>query len=449
MPDVSVKNDSPALRGLVNFERSSKLQKMTRTPPSSLIFPGPISGRPWRIAGVILLVLLVLAGIVYSFVLPPVARFPDEAEYLALVHSLLHGPGYSMDGVHLTASRPPGYPFFLTELAAIGAGVKGMRLAQYALLAGTILLVCRIAEARQRLGPLLPVTGLVLVYPVLFYTAATLYPQTLAGFLFVTALALLLTGKRGFLLDFATGLTWGALFLTVPTFVLTFVVVLTAAWALGLLRWRSGLIIILGAGILVGAWTLRNEVEFHQFVPFASNSGENFLIGNSENTVPYGGSGNVDRTHYQQEARTLGLDEFQQDRYYRQAALRWIADHPGRAAVLYLEKVLNFFNGWNEYAPENQAEVSVWKQVIMAATYAFLLALLVWRLAEIRRFPPEAWEKLFLITYVLSAFTLAIFFTRIRHRLPYDYLIIAVIAAHLSRRLQGWLGEASSIPPAS
>jgi hypothetical protein len=258
-----------------------------------------------------------------------------------------------------------------------------------------------------------------------------------------------LAEKRGFPLDFAAGLTWGALFLTVPTFVLTFLVVLATAWALGLLRRRSGLIMILGAVIVVGAWTLRNEAEFHQFVPFASNSGENFLVGNSENTVPYGGSGNVDRTHYRQEARALGLDEFQQDRFYRQAALRWIADHPSRAFVLYLEKALNFFNGWNEYAPENQAEVSVWKQAIMAATYALLLALLVWRLVEFRRFPPEAWEKLFLITYVLSAFTLAIFFTRIRHRLPYDYLIIAVIAAHLSRRLQGWLGGAGSNPPAN
>ena len=64
-----------------------------------------------------------------------------------------------------------------------------------------------------------------------------------------------------------------------------------------------------------------------------------------------------------------------------------------------------------------------------------LLALLAWRLCEAVRFPLSTTEKLFLAIYILSAFTQAIFFTRIRLRLPYDYLIIAVIAMHLSRRL--------------
>ena len=83
----------------------------------------------------------------------------------------------------------------------------------------------------------------------------------------------------------------------------------------------------------------------------------------------------------------------------------------------------------------------------MGVSYiSLLLALLAWRLAETKRFPayiPR--EKLFLIVYVLSAFTMAIFcYTRIRYRLPYDYLIITVIAMHLSRRLQLWLERQTS-----
>jgi len=39
---------------------------------------------------------------------------------------------------------------------------------------------------------------------------------------------------------------------------------------------------------------------------------------------------------------------------------------------------------------------------------------------------------------------MAIFVTRIRYRLPYDYLIIAIVAMHLSRRLQLWLEPAES-----
>jgi hypothetical protein len=407
------------------------------------MFP-PFSRQTWRRAGILLLSLLLIAGVIYSFALPPVGRFPDEMEYLRLSENLRNGPGYSMDGVHLTACRPPGYAFFISAIESAGGGVVAVRLVQYLLLAATVLLVWRFCLKEDRPANLLIVTGLVMLYPVLFYTSATLYPQTLAAFLFMLVLTFLVAPARGFVLDLATGLTFGVLILVVPTFLFTLVVVLAVARALKIIEWRNGILIFVAASFMIGLWTARNYAEFHQFVPVASNSGTNFLIGNCENTIPYGGSGNVDRTHYQQEARALGLDEFQEDRYYRQAAVTWIKTHPGRAIVLYLEKVANFFNVYNEYAPENKAEVSVWKQAVMAVTYGILLALLAWRLLEMKRFPLTTHEKLFLAIYVLSAFTSAIFFTRIRLRLPYDYLIIAIIAMHLSRRLQSWLEPAAS-----
>ena len=114
--------------------------------------------------------------------------------------------------------------------------------------------------------------------------------------------------------------------------------------------------------------------------------------------------------------------------------------------MLYLEKTLNFFNVWNEYAKGTAAEVSPWKQIVMAASYVLLVGLLFWRLTERKRFPLATWEKLFLIVYVLSAFTTAIFLTRIRHRLPFDYLLITVVTLHLSRRLQPWLGREGAAP---
>jgi len=140
-----------------------------------------------------------------------------------------------------------------------------------------------------------------------------------------------------------------------------------------------------------------------------------------------------------QEAKARGLDEFQTDNYFRQAALTWIRQNPTRALVLYLKKTANFFNLYNSYAPGTKAEASPAKQVVMGASYILLLGLLAWRLAEAKRFPLLPREKLFLIVYVLTAFTMAIFFTRIRHRLPYDYLVVAIVAMHLGRRLQLWL----------
>ena len=391
-----------------------------------------LPGSTLRAAGCVLLALYILAGFVYSCVLPANGRFSDELQYLALTQHLLHGPGYSLDGVHLTAFRPPGYAFFL---ALTGNSVLIARLLQFCMLGGTILLLARLVPPAERHAAVLATTLVVAIYPLFFYTSATLYPQTMAGFLFVLSLVLLLRGPRQGVLLALIGVIYGALILVVPTFLLTLFVLIVAAWWLGILRWRDGAILLVSAAAIVLCWTARNYAEFRQFVPIASYSGAQLLIGNCESTVPYGGSGNVDTTHYHDEARALGLDEFQADHYYQQAALAWIEAHPARAFVLYLEKAANFFNVYNEYAPESRAEVSPWKQAVVGLTYALLLALLMWRLAESRRFPLSKTEKLFLALYLLTAFTQAIFFTRIRLRLPYDYLIVAIIAMHLARRL--------------
>ena len=394
-----------------------------------------------RVAGMILLLLCLVAGVAYSFTLSTTHwRYPDEGEYIQLSGNLVHGPGFSMDGVHLTAMRPPGYPFFLAAITALGGGVIAMRIVQYLLFGATLLLVCRLLPEKNRFGALLVVTGVAMLYPLLFYASATLYPQTLAAFFFILFLNLLLVSPRGFLINLTTGLPFGVLMLVVPTFALTLIVTLAVACLLKIIRRTDAVPILIGAALMVSVWTARNEIIFHRFVPFATNSGTNFLIGNCENTVPWGGAGNVDQTGYWQKARDLGLNnEFDEDHFYQQEALTWIKEHPTRAFILYLEKTANYFNVYNAYAPGTNAETSPWKQVVQGASYLTLLGLLAWRLAEAKRFPLVPREKLFLAVYVLTAFTMAIFFTRIRHRMPYDYLIITIVAMHLSRRLQLWL----------
>jgi len=407
-------------------------------------FSGKNRGDVLEMAGVLLLLLYLLAGVIYSAVLAPVARFPDEEDYPKLSYNLLHGPGFSTDGVHLTAYRPPGYAFFLAGIQAMGGGFFSFRVAQFLLLGATILLVYRLCSGKKAFAGLLIVTCLVICYPVLFYMSATLYPQTLSCFLFILALTLTLVTSRGLGLNLLTGFSFGVLILDVPTFFLTLGVVLGAAWFLKIIRWRDVLPIILAASVIVGTWTLRNAVCFHQFVPIASNSGENFLMGNNAQATAYEAAANVGMDSYYDQVQQLGLDEFQSNHFYQEAALTWIKTHPGQALVLYLEKVLNFFNIMNVYSSQIHGEVSAWRQIVMGASYLLLLGLLGWRLTEVKRFPLISREKLFLIIYVLTAFTSAIFFTRIRHRLPYDYLIIAVIAMHLNRRLEMWMEPTST-----
>ena len=151
----------------------------------------------------------------------------------------------------------------------------------------TIILASRLVSETKLFAGRLIVTGLVICYPVLFYTSGTLYAQTLSEFLFVLAAALTLVAPRSPGVNVATGLTFGALILVVPSFLLTLFVTLGTALALKIVRPRDACIVILFAALLTGVWVARNAVYLHHFVPVASNSGVNFLVGNHENAVAY------------------------------------------------------------------------------------------------------------------------------------------------------------------
>jgi len=393
-------------------------------------------GSKIEMAGALLLLLYFIAGVIYSACLAPVPQISDAEEYLKLSYNLLHGPGYSMDGVHLTAGRPPGYAFFLAFVRSMDHGFLGIRLAQFLLLAGTIFLVYRVCSEKKMFAGLFIVTGLVICYPVLFYTSGTLYPQTLAAFLFMLALALILSPQGGLIRNLVTGLIFGFLILAVPPFLFTMGVVLVVARYLKVLGWRDVVLMALAASLMVGLWTARNAVCFHRFVPIATNSGVNFMAANNGGSAIYQGAASEFMEPYYYKVRDLGYDEFQSDSFYWNLSLSYLKEHPGNAFLRYLERALNYFNTMNSYSLENAEEISAWKQIVVAVSYSSLLALLGWRLIEVKKFPLTAREKLFLTVYVLTAFTSAIFLTRIRLRLPYDYLIIAVIALHLSRRLE-------------
>jgi hypothetical protein len=395
-----------------------------------------IRGDTLKWTGIALLLFYVLAGVLYSAVFLSGPRFPDEQDFLTLSHNLLHGIGYSMDGVHLTASRPPGLPFFIAILEAMGGGPFVLRLAQFLLVGATIVLVSRLGSDRKIPGELLVAAVLVLCYPVIFYLAGTLYAQTLAGFLFVVALYFTLKGQRGISSDWAAGVAFGFLILAVPSFLLTMILTLVCGCFLKLIRIRQATIIVLAAFLVMAGWIARNAIVLHHFVPVASNSGLNFLAANNPGSIAYASSVNAVMDGYYAQADKLGLDEFQRSSFYWNLALTYIGEHPGSALLHYLERVFNFFNIVNVYASFNGQELTWEKQLGMAFSYILLLALLGWRLIEIKRHPLLSREKLLLLVYILSAFTSAIFLTRIRLRVPYDFLLIAVITSFLARRLE-------------
>lgn len=374
---------------------------------------------------------VILGGILYSIHLGDALRYYDERQYSTLAQNLATLHKFSLDGEKPSAFWPPGYPLFLSFFVFCGAKIASLRMLNFLLLGFCIYLVHQILSRQST--PQAAVLGVLLVaiYPVVFYAAGTLYTQTFAALLFLLILFLssskaLSTGKL-----LLCGFLFGFLILTIPVFIL--ILLIAAAWSWltnDFIRPQRFLITIAAALVVVGLWSARNYVVFDKFVFISTNSGINLLLGNSENTRPNAGL-NVDISKYLDEARTLHLDEAGGDAYYKSKAVEWVMDHKTEAIKLYCLKVLNYFNYRNDLYTET--EESSAKDFVMLLTYGPLLLLFAGRILLMGSIKLKSNEVFYILIYISSAFIYAIFFTRIRFRLPFDYLMIMVVAMFLGK----------------
>lgn len=361
-------------------------------------------------------------------------RFADETEYHVLAKNLAGGRGFRNEKGELTSYRPPGYPLLLTPLYAVVPRPLAGKLLNSALLGLASFLLARFAARRHALaGVLTPL--LFLGYPLLAFTASTLYAQVAALFLLAVVMTALAGSDRvGPARAAGLGALWGLLILTVPSFILV------SPLCVLLLLWQarprfgaalpSALTFTALAVLPVGLWSARNHALHGQFVLISTNSGISLITGNS----PHAGADtgvNVDLSAYRAEADKLG--EVAQDRYFKDEAKRWMRENPGAAARLYAAKVVNYFNFRSRL--KTAAESSLARDAVMFVSYYTLLGLVVLRLARIRRWPLDAGETAFALVYFGNAFLAALFFTRIRFRVPFDALLITLAALTLARLL--------------
>jgi len=390
---------------------------------------------------VALMLLVVVTGIAYSSYLPNTLQYPDERDYYTLARNIVEQRAFTLDGQQSTAFRPPGYPLLLAALHLVGAPIVVLRVANFALLSISLYLVSLIAKSQAT--SLAGVVGalLVLMYPVLLYTAGTLYPQTLASTLFL-AILFLLTKKHS-RATYALGPLFGWLILTIPLFVTTVATLLLwMVWT----RWlsRARIAVALAATLLiVGAWSLRNYAVFGNFVLVSTNSGINLLLGNSENTTANAGV-NVDISRYSSVAERLG--EWEQDRYFSEKAIEFVMNNKVQSIQMYGLKLINYFNYRNELYVATESSRA--KDIVMLLTYGTLLLAVVVRLGLRKRYPLSQFEILLLLLYLSSAVFGAVFFTRIRFRLPYDFLLMIIVATFVDQLLTSSRPGTPS-PPAS
>ena len=132
----------------------------------------------------------------------------------------------------------------------------------------------------------------------------------------------------------------------------------------------------------------------------------------------------VDISRY--EAIGVHFSEIERDTYYRNAALHFIRSHKVQTASRYLQKLTNHFNVRNELW--TQQEASRLNDLVMLLTYGPLLAAAFVRIALLKAYPLKKIELLFLLIYLVNGLFSALFFTRIRFRVPFDLLLIGFVA---------------------
>jgi len=369
---------------------------------------------------VLILLAVVVAGFFYCQHLGDELTFQDEEAYYQLAGNLATHGIYSKDGQHSMAYWPPGSVLLMPPFRAAGVTAQALRIVNFCYLAAAIYLLGRFLKKHHSATSSVLAMGICAVYPILFYAAGTLYPQVLGSLLLICILSLMCSDVRLVLrLSFLGGLT-GLLILTIPVFLL--IIPLAYLWALfsRSLTVRQVAAVSVVAGLVVGSWTIRNYVTFGEYALVSVNGGTNLLLGNSKNTT-HGGGVLVDISDYV--AETAGMNPFERDRYLMKEAIRYAMSHPGRTAKMYFLKFLNWFNYRNELAT---AEASSWrKDLILLLSYGPLLFIFLLRLALFRRYHLQQHEVLFVLIYVGAGLVYAIFFTRIRFRIPFDMLMIA------------------------
>jgi hypothetical protein len=367
-----------------------------------------------------------------------VLKYGDEREYLLLGKNLLQYGFYTYDGIHPTAFRPPGYPALIAGLWAIWPSIYILKIFNLLCWAAMGLIVGRMAAAFSGVRAGYLGAFLFLIYLPELYVATTLYPQPVVGLLIILSAALIWPGKR---------LAVGSQALLVALTTIQVLMVVNCIVPGALLYMVAGLRRQLSIKAIAAAWCLLvlvllgicyiNQNTVGAFA-LTTNVGLNLVQGYNDHAIVDGGartdisavaaqtgSGRipVDPAWYE------GMSEAARNDFFKSSAIHWIESHPDRALYLFIARLLHWFAYENYYAaPLESRTLNAFAAGIMFITYyplLFAAALATWLCEKpVRRAAAIVWT-----VYLGAAFSYAIFYTRIRFRLPFDPFLIALAPA--------------------
>lgn len=350
----------------------------------------------------------------------------DTPAYREPALNLLAGRGYTIDGVHPTANRPPGYALFLAATYALGGDDRAAVLAQFvvmSLVAAALYLLARthLPRAESAVASLL----LSLHVDVLFWSSFAL-SDSLALAVLVAAVGCAVAARRGgsAVLAGAGGALLGVDLLIRPSYLAT-LPAMALFLAIGVPRARAvrALVAFLVAGtLLLAPWTVRNAVTLGGFYPLSTEGGINLYAG----TVWDEDILHVDDSFEPEVGVAIReMSETEVDRYLRERAVDRILDDPLGYFGLGLRKL------WVTWQP-TYARFSTVHQVVDVLCYAALIGGTA--LFLLRRVRPSPLDLLMAGLFVSCNGLIALTYAdpEFRYRLP-ALLPLAWFAA------QGWV----------
>ncbi len=359
--------------------------------------------------------------------------FPDEVDYWTLASNLVHKGILSFDGIHPSAYRPPLVAWLLAPLVWLGLSMEMARpvfvlfYAATGALAGFFL--CRIFISSRWIPP--SATAFVLSNPLYFFSAGNLYPQQVLTPLLLFALLLACFQPVSSGATFWRSIIFGAvtavsvlasapaLFSLLPIFLLLAWEDYSAVRTAGL--WQAYRTVIAGIVMLICLmpYLIRNARNVHPGAYLSLNSGINLLFGNSPQTTPTSGIA-VDISSY-----TRGHEndsEFDLNRHLTAMTVANVRQHPGYYSRLYLRKfvaglgntVETVTHGYNQ-----PATIALWSYMVLVwmGVGSLIISLLQRKASAVSL---GNLSLLVVAAYCLTISGYAIFFTRLRFRLPVD-----------------------------
>ncbi len=353
--------------------------------------------------------------------------------YLAIARSFVSGHGLCMAGAGC-ARRMPVYPLLIAPFAASGTIFPGLPLLQAALGAATVAVAWGIG--RELGGPRAALIAAVLAaanpYAVVHDTA--LQETGLFNLLVAVALWLLLRLRRSATpaVALAAGAALGLAVLTTGRILLLLPGAI--AWAgfatdgPALTRARTAGLVALPIALLLGAWTLRNQIVVGAPV-LSTETGKNLWVANNEWTFEAFPKQSIDRSQAksfatlppERRAALAGAgDEIARDALERSWAVERARAHPLAVLAGGMRKV------WSSLSAELSPARGPWSSLgyrLFFLPLHVLAALGLWRLRGDR-------SAAALVAWLLASFvvTTAVFWSHTSHKSYLDVTLFACAA---------------------